>query len=112
LRVFERISRSEIRELSKRRFSREAHDCRDAGGRVTQGAVTEGTRVAGKPPGRLSFGYFSLAEQRKVPRRRAREPASNTDRACKALLLQKEKQKPVADEIRSYREEQEESANP
>ena len=23
---------------------------------------------AGKPPGRLSFGYFSLAEQRKVPR--------------------------------------------
>jgi hypothetical protein len=24
--------------------------------------------VAGKPPGRFSFGYFSLAVQRKVPR--------------------------------------------
>ena len=30
-----------------------------------------GPASAGKPPGRLSFGYFSLAEQRKVPRRQA-----------------------------------------
>ncbi len=28
----------------------------------------QGTRKAGKPSGRVSFGYFSLAEQRKVPR--------------------------------------------
>jgi len=34
----------------------------------------QGTRVAGKPPDRVSFGYFSLAEQRKVPRPAGRNP--------------------------------------
>jgi hypothetical protein len=34
----------------------------------------QGTRAAGKPSGRVSFGYFSLAEQRKVPRPSGRNP--------------------------------------
>ena len=100
--MFEWISHSEIRELRMRRFSREAQGTR---------SLIE-NEWSGKSSGRLSFGYFSLAEQRKVPRRRAREPASNKNRACKALLQwHRRNVRPasrkltvrIADAIRSYR---------
>jgi hypothetical protein len=44
-----------------------------------------------KPSGRLSFGYFSLAEQRKVPRRAGARARIKIKRACKALLQSKHK---------------------
>ena len=46
----------------------------------------QGTRVAGKPSGRLSFGYFSLAKQRKVPRpARAKEKLTCTTKIKKHI---------------------------
>ncbi len=39
-----------------------------------------------RQPGRLSFGYFSLAEQRKVSRLRGRDPDSINRRASDTLL--------------------------
>jgi len=42
--------------------------------------------LAGKPSGRLSFGFFSLAEQRKEPRRAGARARIKINRACKALL--------------------------
>ncbi|TRW96970.1 hypothetical protein EKO24_008380 [Candidatus Methylobacter oryzae] len=38
-----------------------------------------------RQPGRLSFGYFSLAEQRKVSRLRGRDPDSNNCRVSDSL---------------------------
>jgi len=62
--------------LRERRFSREA----------------QGTRAAGKPSGRFSFGYFSLAEQRKVPRPAGARARIKINRACKALLQKRQEQ--------------------
>jgi len=49
-----------------------------------------------------------LGKQEKVPRRRAREPASNSIAPARRSCNTRENKKPVADEIRSCKEEQEE----
>ena len=53
--------------------SRRRGKCCEFGER-SKSREAQGTRVAGKPSGRVSFGYFSLAEQRKVPRPRGAKP--------------------------------------
>jgi hypothetical protein len=53
----ERIERQRDRELGERRFSRDAHGKSRPAGFVGRGA--------GKPPGHLSFGYFSLVAKEK-----------------------------------------------
>jgi len=60
-------------------------------------------RVSG--PGAFLFGYFLLGKQEKVPRRRAREPASKSIAPARRSYKRDKNKKSIADEIRSYKDQ-------